>query len=152
TAAVSSQVSDASSAVLVASQAAVDKYGLKPLAKVHHSSAVGSDPILMLTGPIPATQHALQTTGLTVDDIGIFEVNEAFAPVVLAWQRETGANMAKVNPNGGAISLGHPIGASGTRLMATMINEMRRTGTRFGLQTMCEGGGQANATILELVE
>lgn len=152
TAAVSSQISDASSAALVASQRAIERYGLTPMARVHYSSVVGSDPILMLTGPIAATKKALADTGLSLDDIGVIEVNEAFASVVLAWQRELGADLAKVNVNGGAISLGHPIGASGTRIMATMINEMRRVGSRYGLQTMCEGGGQANVTILELVD
>lgn len=152
TAAVSSQISDAASAVLVASERAVDELGLTPLVRIRHLSVVGSDPILMLTGPIDATHKALRDSGLSLDDIGLVEVNEAFASVVLAWQRELGADLDKVNVNGGAMSLGHPIGASGTRLMTSLISEMRRTGTRFGLQTMCEGGGQANATILELVE
>ena len=151
TAAVSSQISDAASAVLVAGDRAVQELGLEPLARVHNLSVVGSDPHLMLTGPIAATSRALERSGLTMDDIGLFEVNEAFASVVLAWAREFDADMDKVNVNGGAISLGHPIGASGTRLMTSMIAEMRRRGSRFGLQVMCEGGGQANATILELV-
>ena len=152
TAAVASQISDGASAVMVASEGYVERHGLTPLAKVHTLAIAGSDPILMLTGPIPATQKALERSGLTLDDIGVIEVNEAFAPVVLAWQRELGADLAKVNVNGGAMALGHPIGASGTRIMTSMIAEMRRTGSRYGLQTMCEGGGQANATILELVD
>jgi acetyl-CoA C-acetyltransferase len=108
-----------------------------------------ADPILMLTAPIPATEHALRKTGLSLDEIDLVEINEAFAPVVLAWQKETGADLARVNVNGGAIALGHPIGATGTRLMATLLSELERTGGRYGLQTMCEGGGQANVTILE---
>jgi acetyl-CoA C-acetyltransferase len=152
TAGLASQISDASSAVLIASQRAVDAHHLTPLARIHYSAVVGSDPILMLTGPIAATQKALAATGLTLDDIALVEVNEAFASVVLAWQRELKADLDSVNVNGGAMSLGHPIGASGTRLMASLVNEMRRRGSRFGLQTMCEGGGQANVTILELVE
>lgn len=151
TAALASQISDGASAVLVASAGAVEEYGLTPLAKVHQMSVVGSDPIAMLTGPIPATRHALAKSGLTLEEIGVIEINEAFASVVLAWQRELDADLSKVNVNGGAIALGHPIGASGTRLMTSLIAEMRRTGSRFGLQSMCEGGGQANATILELV-
>lgn len=152
TAAVASQISDGASAVLVASERAVKEYGLKPLVKVRNLAVVGSDPLLMLTGPIPATQRVLERAGLSIDDIGVAEINEAFASVVLAWQRELGADMSKVNVNGGAIALGHPIGASGTRLMTSLMSEMRRTGSRFGLQSMCEGGGQANATILELVD
>jgi acetyl-CoA C-acetyltransferase len=109
----------------------------------------GADPIFMLTAPIPATEHALQRTGMTLDEIDLVEINEAFASVVLAWQRETGADLAKVNVNGGAISLGHPLGATGARLMTTLLHELERTGGRYGLQTMCEGGGQANVTILE---
>ncbi|MGB4137391.1 MAG: acetyl-CoA C-acetyltransferase [Microbacterium sp.] len=152
TAAVASQISDGASAVLVASERAVREYGLTPLVKVHAQAVVGSDPILMLTGPIPATRRVLDRAGLELDDIGVVEINEAFASVVLAWQREFDADMSRVNVNGGAIALGHPIGASGTRIMTSLISEMRRAGTRFGLQSMCEGGGQANATILELVE
>lgn len=152
TAAVSSQISDGASAVLVASERAVQEYGLKPLAKVHTMAVVGSDPILMLTGPIAATRRALDRSGLALDDIGVVEINEAFASVVLAWRKEFDADLNRVNVNGGAIALGHPIGASGTRIMTSLIAEMRRTGSRFGLQSMCEGGGQANATILELVE
>jgi acetyl-CoA C-acetyltransferase len=149
TAAVSSQISDAASAVLVASEAAVQRFGLTPRARVHHVSARGDDPVYMLTAPIRATQHALERTGLSLDDIDVIEINEAFASVVLAWAQDTGADLAKVNVNGGAIALGHPIGATGTKLMATLLNELERTGGRYGLQTMCEGGGQANVTILE---
>jgi acetyl-CoA C-acetyltransferase len=149
TAAVSSQISDGASAVLVASQEAVSRYGLTPLARVHHLSARGADPILMLTAPIPATEYALRKTGLTLDQIDLIEINEAFASVVLAWQKETGANLDKVNVNGGAIALGHPLGATGTRLMTTLLHELERTGGRYGLQVMCEGGGQANVTIIE---
>lgn len=152
TAAVSSQISDGASAVLVAGEDAVRRHGLRPLAKVHTLAVAGSDPILMLTGPIDATHRALERSGLRPDDIGLWEVNEAFASVVLAWQRELGVDLDRVNVNGGAIALGHPIGASGTRIMTSLLAQMRRTGTRFALQTMCEGGGQANATILELVD
>ena len=149
TAAVSSQISDASSAMLIASEKAVREHGLTPRARIHHLSVRGADPIYMLTAPIPATQHALKKTGMTFDDIDLVEINEAFAPVVLAWAKETGADLAKVNVNGGAIALGHPLGATGTRLMTTLLHELERTGGRFGLQTMCEGGGQANVTIIE---
>jgi acetyl-CoA C-acetyltransferase len=149
TAAVSSQISDGASAVLIASEDAVKKYGLTPRARIHHLSARGADPILMLTAPIPATEYALRKTGLSLDDMDVIEINEAFASVVLAWQKETGANLAKVNVNGGAIALGHPLGATGTRLMTTLLHELERTGGRYGFQTMCEGGGQANVTILE---
>lgn len=151
TAAVASQISDAASAMLIASEQAVKEHGLTPRARIHHLSVRGADPVWMLTGPIPATEHALKKTGLLIDDIDLFEVNEAFASVVLAWAKETGADLAKTNVNGGGIALGHPIGATGTRLMATMLHELERTGGRYGLQTMCEGGGQANATILELL-
>jgi acetyl-CoA C-acetyltransferase len=149
TAAVASQISDGASALLIASERAVKKYGLKPRARIHHLSVRGADPIWMLTAPIPATAHALAKAGLTMDQIDLVEINEAFASVVLAWQKETGADLAKVNVNGGAIALGHPLGATGTRLMATLLCELERTGGRYGLQTMCEGGGQANVTILE---
>jgi acetyl-CoA C-acetyltransferase len=149
TAAVASQICDASSATLIASQAAVDAHGLSPRARIHHLSVRGDDPVWMLTGPINATKHALAKTGLSIDDIDLFECNEAFASVVLAWMKETGAPHEKVNVNGGGIALGHPIGATGTRLMATLLNELERTGARYGLQTMCEGGGQANVTIIE---
>jgi acetyl-CoA C-acetyltransferase len=149
TAAVASQICDAASALLVASESAVEEHGLEPRARVHHLSVRGDDPVWMLTGPIRATQHALERTGLTIDDIDLFECNEAFASVVLAWMKETGAPHERVNVNGGGIALGHPIGATGTRIMTTLLNELERTGGRYGLQTMCEGGGQANVTIIE---
>jgi acetyl-CoA C-acetyltransferase len=149
TAAVSSQISDGASAMLVASERAVKTHGLKPRARVHHISVRADDPIYMLTAPIPATRHALQKAGMKMSDIAAVEINEAFASVVLAWQKELAPDMATVNPNGGAIALGHPIGATGTRLMTTLLSELERTGGRYGLQTMCEGGGQANVTILE---
>ena len=149
TAAVASQISDGASALLLASEEAVKKHGLKPRARIHHLSARGDDPIFMLSAPIPATQHALEKTGLTIEDIDIVEINEAFAPVVLAWIKEIGADPAKVNVNGGAIALGHPLGATGTKLMATLLNELERTGGRYGLLTICEGGGTANVTIIE---
>jgi acetyl-CoA C-acetyltransferase len=151
TAAVSSQISDAGAAMLVASEQALKDHGLTPRARVHHISVRGDDPVIMLTGPIPATRHALEKTGLTPDDIDLVEINEAFASVVLAWQKETGFDLAKVNVNGGAIALGHPLGATGVRLMTTLLNELERTGGRYGLQTMCEGGGMANVTIIERV-
>ena len=147
----SSQISDGASAVLVTSGERAAELGLTPIARVHTSVVVGDDPIVMLTGPIPATAKALARSGLSIDDIGVFEVNEAFAPVPMAWLAETGADPTRLNPNGGAIALGHPLGGSGTRLMTTMLHHMRANGIRFGLQTMCEGGGQANATILELL-
>jgi acetyl-CoA C-acetyltransferase len=149
TAAVSSQLSDGASCLLVASERAVKQHGLTPRARVHHISVRGADPILMLTAPIPATRYALEKTGMKLDEIDLIEINEAFASVVLAWQKETGADLERVNVNGGAIALGHPIGCTGTRLMTTLLNELERTGGRWGLQTMCEGGGQANVTILE---
>jgi acetyl-CoA C-acetyltransferase len=149
TAAVSSQLTDGSAALLVVSEAALREHGLTPRARIHHLSVRGDDPILMLTAPIPATAHALAKTGLSIDDIDVVEINEAFASVVLAWLKETGADPARVNPNGGAIALGHPLGATGARLMTTMLHELERTGGRYGLQTMCEGGGQANVTIIE---
>ncbi|MFB8188317.1 acetyl-CoA C-acetyltransferase [Microbacterium sp. NPDC055988] len=149
TAAVASQISDASSAVLIASERAVKEHGLTPRARIHHLSVRGDDPVLMLTAPIPATRHALERTGLRPEDIDLFEVNEAFAAVVLAWMQETGVPHDKVNVNGGGIALGHPIGATGTRILSTLLNELERTGGRYGLQTMCEGGGVANVTIIE---
>jgi acetyl-CoA C-acetyltransferase len=149
TAAVSSQISDAASAVLVASSAAVVQYGLTPRARIHHLSVRGDDPVYMLTAPIRATRHALERAGMTLDDIDLIEINEAFASVVLAWAKDLDADLEKVNVNGGAIALGHPIGATGTKLMATLLCELERTGGRYGLQTMCEGGGQANVTIIE---
>jgi acetyl-CoA C-acetyltransferase len=152
TAALASQISDGAAALLVAGERAVREHNLRPLARVHHMSVVGSDPILMLTGPIEATRRVLDRTSLTLEDFGVMEVNEAFASVVLAWQREFEPDMSKVNPNGGAIALGHPVGASGARIMTSMLHEMQRRGARYGLQTMCEGGGQANATVLELLD
>jgi len=149
TAAVASQICDASSALLIASEQAVKDHGLIPRARIHHLSVTGDDPVWMLTGPIRATEHALSKTGLSIDDIDLFECNEAFASVVLAWMKETGAPRDKVNDNGGGIALGHPIGDTGTRIMATLLNELERAGGRYGLQTMCEGGGQANVTIIE---
>jgi acetyl-CoA C-acetyltransferase len=149
TAALASQISDGSAALLLASDRAVREHGLTPRARVHHMSVLADDPITMLTAPIPATAKALRKTGMAIDDIDLVEINEAFAPVVLAWLRETGADPAKVNVNGGAIALGHPLGATGARLMTSLLHEMERTGARYGLQTMCEGGGQANVTILE---
>ncbi len=149
TAAVSSQISDASAAMLVASEQAVKDHGLTPRARIHHLSVRGGDPIFMLSAPIPATAYALEKSGMSLDDMDLIEINEAFASVVLAWQKETGADLDKVNVNGGAIALGHPLGATGVRLMTTMLNELERTGGRYGLQTMCEGGGQANVTIIE---
>ncbi|MFD6514769.1 acetyl-CoA C-acetyltransferase [Rhodococcus sp. NPDC060176] len=151
TAAVASQISDGASALLLASAEAVEKYNLKPRARIHHLSARGDDPIFMLSAPIPATKHALAKAGLSIEDIDIVEINEAFAPVVLAWIKEIGADPAKVNVNGGAIALGHPLGATGTKLMATLLNELERTGGRYGLLTICEGGGTANATIIERI-
>ncbi|MEA2768755.1 MAG: acetyl-CoA C-acetyltransferase [Acetobacteraceae bacterium] len=149
TAAVASQISDGAAALLIASDDAVNRFGLRPRARIHHLSVRGADPVMMLTAPIPATQHALKRTGLSIEDIDTVEINEAFAPVVLAWLAELGADPAKVNPNGGAIALGHPIGCTGARLMTSMLHELERTGGRYGLQTMCEGGGQANVTIIE---
>jgi acetyl-CoA C-acetyltransferase len=149
TAAVSSQISDASAALLIAGEQAVKDHGLKPRARIHHMSVRADDPVMMLSAPIPATEYAFRKTGMGVDDIDLVEINEAFASVVLAWQKESGFDLAKVNVNGGAIALGHPLGATGARLMTTLLNELERTGGRYGLQTMCEGGGQANVTIIE---
>ncbi|MFG2859430.1 acetyl-CoA C-acetyltransferase [Streptomyces sioyaensis] len=149
TAAVSSQVSDGAAALLLASARAVAEHGLTPRARIHHLSVRGEDPIRMLSAPIPATAYALKKAGMSIADIDLVEINEAFAPVVLAWLKETGADPERVNVNGGAIALGHPLGATGVRLMTTLLHELERTGGRFGLQTMCEGGGQANVTIIE---
>ena len=146
---ISSQTSDASSAMLLASEDAVKKYNLKPRARVHHMSVRGDDPIFMLTAPIPATEYALKKTGMSLDDIDCVEINEAFAPVPMAWLKETGYPHEKTNVNGGAIALGHPLGATGTKLMSTLLNELEHSGGRYGLQTMCEGGGLANVTIIE---
>jgi acetyl-CoA C-acetyltransferase len=149
TAAMASQISDGASAVLLASESAVRAHNLKPRARIHHISARGADPVFMLTGPIPATQYALDKTGLSIEDIDTVEINEAFASVVMAWLKDTKADPGKVNPCGGAIALGHPLGATGAKLFATMLNTLERTGGRYGLQTMCEGGGTANVTIIE---
>ncbi len=149
TAAVSSQISDASAALLVVSERGLKNHRLKPRARIHHLSVRGADPIWMLTAPIPATQYAMKRTGMQLSDIDVFEINEAFASVPLAWQKELGIDPGRVNVNGGAISLGHPLGATGARLMSTLLCELERTGGRYGLQTMCEGGGQANVTIIE---
>ncbi|MBD0021476.1 acetyl-CoA C-acetyltransferase [Gordonia pseudamarae] len=149
TAAVASQISDGASAALVVSEAALKRYGLTPRARIHHLSVRGDDPVMMLSAPIPATAYALGKAGMSIEDIDVVEINEAFASVVLAWLKETGADPARVNPNGGAIALGHPLGATGTKLFATLLNELERTGGRYGLQTMCEGGGTANVTIIE---
>ena len=149
TAAMASQISDGASAVLLASEQAVKDHGLTPRARIHHISARGADPVFMLTGPIPATRYALDKAGLTIEDIDTVEINEAFAPVVQAWLKETKADPEKVNPSGGAIALGHPLGATGAKLFATMLNNLERIGGRYGLQTMCEGGGTANVTIIE---
>ena len=149
TAALASQISDGSAALLIASEQAVRDHRLTPRARVHHLSARGEDPIRMLSAPIPATAHALKKTGLTIADMDTVEINEAFASVVLAWLKETGADPARTNPNGGAIALGHPLGATGARLMTSLLHELERIRGRYGLQTMCEGGGQANVTILE---
>jgi acetyl-CoA acyltransferase len=147
----SSQISDGSAAILFMSAEKAKSLGLKPLAKVHTATLAGADPVIMLTAPIPATQKALKRSGLRLEDIGVFEVNEAFAPVPLAWLKDIGADEKKLNPNGGAIALGHPLGGSGARIMTTMLYHMRDKGIQYGLQTMCEGGGQANATIIELL-
>ena len=149
TAAVSSQISDASAALLLVSEKALADHHLTPRARVHHISVRGDDPVFMLTAPIAATAAALQRSGLKADEIDLVEINEAFASVVLAWEKETGIDHERVNVNGGAIALGHPLGATGARLMTTLLNELERTGGRYGLQTMCEGGGQANVTIIE---
>jgi len=151
TAAVSSSTCDAASAVLVASAAAVKRYGLKPRARIVHLSVRADDPIWHLTAPIPATAHALKKSGMKLADIDLVEINEAFASVVMAWLKETGYDPARTNVNGGAIALGHPLGASGTKLMTTLLHELERRGGRYGLQTMCEGGGQANVTVIERI-
>jgi acetyl-CoA acyltransferase len=147
----SSPLTDGASAALVMSAATAERLGLTPRARFHSFAVTGSDPLLMLTGVIPATEKVLARSGLTIDDIGAYEVNEAFAPVPLIWQREFGADPDKLNPRGGAIALGHPLGASGTRLLATLLGHLEATGERYGLQTMCEGGGMANATVIERI-
>jgi acetyl-CoA acyltransferase len=145
----SSPLTDAASAVLIMSEEKANSLGLRPRARFHSFAVTGSDPLLMLTGVIPATQKLLTRAGLSLDDIDACEVNEAFAPVPLVWQREMGADPERLNPRGGAIALGHPLGASGTRLLTTLVNHLEATGGRYGLQTMCEGGGMANATLIE---
>jgi acetyl-CoA acyltransferase len=145
----SSQITDGASAVLIMSETRASELGLRPRARFHTFALAGVDPVMMLTGPIPATSKVLERSGLRLEDIDLVEINEAFASVVLAWEREHHPDMSRVNPNGGAIALGHPLGCSGTRLLATLVNELERTGGRYGLQTMCEGGGMANATIIE---
>jgi acetyl-CoA C-acetyltransferase len=149
TAACASQISDAAAAMLIVNERGLEAHGLTPRARIHHLSVLADDPIWMLTAPIAATKRALERTGMTLDDIDLVEINEAFAPVVLAWAKELDADLGKVNVNGGAIALGHPLGATGARLMTTLLYELERTGGRYGLQTMCEGGGQANVTIIE---
>jgi acetyl-CoA C-acetyltransferase len=149
TAANASQICDGASAVLIVSEAALKAHGLTPLARIHNLTVTGGDPVIMLEEPLFATDRALKRAGLTIGDIDLFEVNEAFAPVPMAWMKHTGADHAKVNVNGGAIALGHPLGASGTKLMATLVNALKARGGRYGLQTMCEGGGIANVTIIE---
>ena len=146
-----SQISDGSAALLVTTTEKAAELGLRPLARIHTNVVAADDPVIMLTAPIPATQKALQRSGLSLDDIGVYEVNEAFAPVPLAWLHDLGADEGRLNPNGGAIAIGHPLGGSGARIMTTLLHRMMATGTRYGLQTMCEGGGMANATILELL-
>jgi len=152
TAASSSQISDGAGAMLVMERSRAEHLGLRPRAAVRHFAVVGDDPIMMLTGVIPATRQVLDRAGLTMDDIDAFEINEAFASVLLAWEQELGADMDKVNVQGGAIAMGHPLGASGAKLMATLVNTLERTGGRYGLQAMCEGGGMANATIIERLD
>ena len=147
----SSQISDGAAAMLIMGEDTAERLGLEPMARFHAFSLAGTDPVMMLTGPIPATTKVLERGGLTMDDVGLFEINEAFTSVIAAWLDETGASWDRVNVNGGAIALGHPLGCSGARLMTTLVHEMRRTGTRWGLQAMCEGGGMANGTILELL-
>ncbi|MBW8817366.1 MAG: acetyl-CoA acetyltransferase [Catenulispora sp. 13_1_20CM_3_70_7] len=147
-----SQISDGAAALLMTTSQTAARLGLTPLARVHTAVLAGDDPVMMLGAPIPATHKALVRAGLSIDEIGTFEVNEAFAPVPLAWLAETGADPARLNPDGGAIAIGHPLGASGARLMTTLVHRMRDNGIRYGLQTMCEGGGMANATVLELVD
>jgi acetyl-CoA C-acetyltransferase len=149
TAAVSSQISDASAAMLLVSERALKEHHLTPRARIHHMSVRANDPVIMLSAPIPAVQYALERSSMSMEDIDLVEINEAFASVVLAWLKDLKADPERVNVNGGAIALGHPLGATGVRLMTTLLNELERTGGRYGLQTMCEGGGQANVTIIE---
>lgn len=146
-----SQISDGAAALLMMTAAKADELGLTPIARFHSGALAGDDPVMMLSAPIPATRKVLDRSGLSLDEIGVFEVNEAFAPVPMAWLAELGADPAKLNPNGGAIAIGHPLGGSGARIMTQMVHHMRDNGIRYGLQTMCEGGGMANATIIELL-
>jgi acetyl-CoA acyltransferase len=147
----SSQIADGASAVLIMNEEKAKAQGLRPRARFHSFALAGTDPVTMLKGPIPATFKILEKSGLWIDDIDLFEVNEAFSSVVLAWQKETGADMDRVNVNGGAIALGHPLGATSSKLMATLLCELERTEGRYGMQLMCEGGGLANATIIERI-
>ena len=149
TAAVASQISDGGSALLIANERAVKKYNLKPRARIHHMSVYADDPVMMLSAPIPATKVAMKKAGMKLEDIDLVEINEAFAPVPMAWLKETGYPYERTNVNGGAIALGHPLGATGGKLMTTLLHELERTNKRWGLQTMCEGGGVANVTIIE---
>ncbi|MCY1232445.1 3-ketoacyl-CoA thiolase [compost metagenome] len=149
TAASSSQICDGAAGLLVVNEAGLKKLGVKPLARVHHMTVIGHDPVVMLEAPLPATMHALKKAGLSINDIDLFEVNEAFAPVPLAWLQATGADPERLNVHGGAIALGHPLGGSGAKLMTTLVHALHTHGKRYGLQTMCEGGGLANVTIVE---
>lgn len=149
TAATSSQVADGASGVLIVSEAGLRALGVAPLARIHHMTVLGGSPVTRLDAPIPATFHAFERTGLKIDDIDLYEVNEAFASIPLAWQKAVGADPERLNVNGGAIALGHPLGASGTKVMSTLIYGLKARGGRYGLQTMCEGGGLANLTIIE---
>jgi acetyl-CoA C-acetyltransferase len=148
-AATASQICDGASGIMVVSEAGLKRLGVEPLARIHHMSVMGHDPVIMLEAPLPATHRALDRAGMTIDDIDLFEVNEAFAPIPLAWLQSTGADPERMNVNGGAIALGHPLGASGTKLMTTLVHGLKARGGRYGLQTMCEGGGMANVTIIE---
>jgi acetyl-CoA C-acetyltransferase len=149
TAASASQICDGASGVMVVNEKGLKALNVKPLARIHHMSVIGGDPVIMLEAPLPATHHALKKAGMKIGDIDLFEINEAFASVPLAWLQNTGADPARMNINGGAIALGHPLGSSGTKLMTTLVHALHAKGKRYGLQTMCEGGGQANVTIIE---
>jgi acetyl-CoA C-acetyltransferase len=149
TAASASQICDGASGVLVVNERGLKRLGVAPLARIHHMTVIGGDPVIMLEAPLPATHHALKKAGMRIEDIDLFEVNEAFASVPVAWLQDTGADPSRLNVNGGAIALGHPLGASGTKLMTTLVHALHARGKRYGLQTMCEGGGQANVTIVE---
>jgi acetyl-CoA C-acetyltransferase len=149
TAANASQICDGASGVLVVNEKGLKSLGVAPMARIHHLTVIGGDPVIMLEAPLPATHRALKKAGMSIDDIDLFEVNEAFAPVPLAWLKDTGADPERLNVNGGAIALGHPLGGSGTKLMTTLIHALKARNKRYGLQTMCEGGGMANVTIVE---